>query len=196
MEVWQRKKLKNASFSAERKCGKYFRVQTSGCATNVVGRNTWARLPVATQEDHPAARGCGGQNIPIWRSCKRPPSGEAWVPLQITDRWECTSSHLIILPDAVHCTCAGVQCAKSRSSIRSEVGGTPKLESVLGRQKNPTSVMKLRNSQLCRRSTQWTVNHTTRHLTLAPAIHCACFLGFRCSVQNAVAVCSVEWVVH
>ena len=149
MEVWQRKKLKNASFSAERKCGKYFRVQTSGCATNVVGRNTWARLPVATQENHPAARGRGGQNIPIWRSCKRPPSGEAWVPLQITDRWECTNSHLIParcstlypkrepcrrFPGFWGCSVVLLQCAKSRSRNQSEAGDTFKLESVLGRQ--------------------------------------------------------------
>ena len=149
MEVWQRKKLKNASFSAERKCGKYFRVQTSGCATNVVGRNTWARLPVATQEDHPAARGCGGQNIPIWRSCKRPPSGEAWVPLQILID-ESVPTAILFLLDAAHCTpkespadvflgfwgCSVVllQCAKSRSRNQSEAGDTFKLESVLGRQ--------------------------------------------------------------
>ena len=103
MEVWQRKKLKNASFSAEGKCGKYFRVQTSGCATNIVGRNTWARLPVATQENHPAARGRGGQNIPIWRSCKRPPSGEAWVPLQILID-ESVPAAILFLLDAAHCT--------------------------------------------------------------------------------------------
>ena len=172
-------------------------MQTSGCARIVAGRKTLVGLPVATKEDRPAARGRGGQNIPKWRSCKILSSGETWVPLQNTDRWECTSSHLIILPDAVHCTCAGVQCAKSRSSIRSEVGGTLKLESVLGRQKNPTSVMNLRSSQLCRRSTQWTVNHSTRHSTLAPELHCACFsLFYRCSMQNSVAMCSVEYVVH
>ena len=48
--------------------------------------------------------------------------------------------------------------------------------------------MKLRSSQLCRRSTQWTVNHTTRHLTLAPAMHCACF----CDLFSG-AVCKTQW---
>ena len=45
--------------------------------------------------------------------------------------------------------------------------------------------MKLRSSQLCRRSTQWTVNHSTRNSTLAPEMHCTCFLfPFSCSMQT------------
>ena len=44
----------------------------------------------------------------------------------------------ILLSCQMQCTVpvsTGAQCAKSRSSIRSEVGGTLNLESVLGRQK-------------------------------------------------------------
>ena len=64
-------------------------------------------------------------------------------------------------------------------SMQSEECGPLNLKSDCSRR----WMMKSKSSQLCRRSTQWTVNHTTRHLTLAPAMHCAC-LGFR--VQCAV----------
>ena len=37
--------------------------------------------------------------------------------------------------------------------------------------------------------------HYKTLLTLAAAVHCACFCS-GCSMQNAVALCSVEWVVH
>ena len=56
---------------------------------------------------------------------------------------ESVPTAILFLLDAAHCTSREflatvfvlLQCAKSRSSIRSEAGGTLKLESVLGRQK-------------------------------------------------------------
>ena len=119
------------------------------------------------------------ENMPKWTSCKRLPFRQNIKPL--TDHWSMrvTRNHLVILPDAVHCACVpwGAVC-KMQKQYAGEVCGTLKLGSVCWADKNPTSVMKLRSSQLCRRSTQWTVNHTTRHLTLAPAMHCACFSVF------------------
>ena len=130
--------------------------------------------------------------MPKWKSCKRLPFRQNIKPL--TDHWSMrvTRNHLVILPDAVHCACIpwGAVC-KMQKQYAGEVCGTLKLGSVWA-DKKPTSVMKLRSSQLCRRSTQWTVNHTTRHLKLAPAVHCACFcFQMQCAKRSGSVQCGV-----
>ena len=72
---------------------------------------------------------------------------------------------------------------------RSQLSGM--LGSVLGRQKSHFS------DEIEKQSIMWKVNSVNDKLhyktvTLAPEMHCACFPDFyRCSMQNAVAMCSV-----
>ena len=68
----------------------------------MVGRNTWARLPAATQGNHPAARWCGGQNIPKQRSYKMllQAKRESLYRL-LNDKSVPTATPLLL--DAVHC---------------------------------------------------------------------------------------------
>jgi len=90
------------------------RAQTSGCTTAVMGRNTWARLPAATQENHPAARWwegtleqdslqlLGGQNIPKRRSYKMLLQAKREPPYRLLNDESVPTATLLLL-DAVHC---------------------------------------------------------------------------------------------